>query len=180
MIIIFTFGTESDRLKFECIYNNYKRLLFYKAYSILKDRSLAEDAVSEAFIRVYRNLGKIDTGRANMTASFLVTVVRNTSLTILSKRNRHAERAEFFDERDDFDLEEKVIAAEAAEGMLKVIDGLKEEIKAPFLLKYAHGLSHREIGRMLGITENNATVRIHRAKKTISELLVKEGYGNGQ
>jgi RNA polymerase sigma-70 factor (ECF subfamily) len=47
---------------------------------------------------------------------------------------------------------------------MKLVDRLKEEQRAVFLLKYAHDMSHRDIAKTLGITENNVTVRLHRAK----------------
>ena len=45
MFIFLTFATEEDKLKFERLFEKYKRLLLYKAYGILGDYSLAEDAV---------------------------------------------------------------------------------------------------------------------------------------
>lgn len=176
MIIFLSFETESDKFKFEHIYGKYKKLLLFKAYNILRDYTLAEDAVSEAFIRIYKNLDKIEDADSNKTVSFLVTIVKNTSLTILSRQKTGSTvTLEDYDEKDDSDLEELVLSEAAAENILKIVDTLKDELKTPFLLKYAHDLSHKEIARILNISENNVTVRIHRAKKKLAELLRKEG-----
>ena len=59
MLIFLAFANDDDKSKFDYLYNRYVKLLLYKAYAVLHDYSLAEDAVSEAFIRVYKNLGKI-------------------------------------------------------------------------------------------------------------------------
>jgi RNA polymerase sigma-70 factor (ECF subfamily) len=59
MLLIFTFETERERDKFEYIFNKYKKLILHKAYDVLRDYALAEDAASEAFIRIYKNLDKI-------------------------------------------------------------------------------------------------------------------------
>lgn len=48
-----TFDSEDERLKFESLYLNYRNLLFKCAFNILKRKNLAEDATSEAFIRIY-------------------------------------------------------------------------------------------------------------------------------
>lgn len=60
--------------------------------------------------------------------------------------------------------------------MLALVDGLSEELRSVFLLKYAYDLPHKTIGRLLGISENNVNVRLHRAKKKIAALLAEGGY----
>lgn len=160
--------------KFDYIYEKYKRLLLAKAYDILKDHALAEDAVSEAFIRVYKHLGKIDDPDSGQSASFLVTIAKNIAINLYHKEKRTTpfDVAEY-DEADDFDLEDTIATQDDATGALKLVGRLKEELRAVFLLKYAHDMSHKEIAKILGITENNVTVRLHRAKTKLQEW-VKE------
>lgn len=175
MLLILTFSSESDRDKFEYLYERYKRLLLHKAYDILKDYSLSEDAVSEAYIRIYKNLHKIDDPAANKCIAFLVTITKNVALTMLA-REKGALSDEYDESQpDDFNLEENVISALSSEEIYTVMNRLSEELRSVFLLKYAYGYSHKEIGRLLDISENNVTVRLHRAKKKLHELLVKEG-----
>ena len=171
MLIILTFETVGDRQKFEMLYSNYKKLLLHKAYGILKDYQLAEDAVSEAMIRIYRNLDKIEEVESNRTVAFLVTITKNTALTLLRKVSRQQSEPVEEDLPDRFDLEEHVLSALSEQSVYKMVDSLNEELKSVFLLKFAYDLSHREIGKMLNITENNVTVRLHRAKKKLAKQL---------
>lgn len=176
VLIVLVFGDENDKLKFDYIYNKYKKLMLYKAYGVLKDYSLAEDATSEAFIRVYRNLHKIEDVDSNQTICFLVTIQKNIAITLLNKKiKENTVEIEEFDSEDDFNLEDFVITEKNTESILNVISKLKEDLKAPFLLKYVNDLSHKEISKVLNISESNVTVRIHRAKKKIVKLLEKEG-----
>ena len=167
MLIILAFQTAGDRQKFEWLYSNYKKLLLHKAYGILRDYQLAEDAVSEAMIRIYKNLDKIEDVESNRTIAFLVTITKNTALTLLQKASR--QKTEPVEETfaDRFDLEEHVLSELSAQSVFSLVDGLNEELKNVFLLKYAYDMSHREIGKALNITENNVTVRLHRAKKKL-------------
>lgn len=177
MFIFLTVATESDKIKLERIFDKYKRLLLYKAYGILNDYALAEDAVSEAFIRIYKNLGKIDNIDSPQTIAFLVTIVKNTSLTILEKQKNSIEPKPGIEDGDDgYNIEEMVLSLIVTQDMLKLVDELKEELRAPFLLKYAHDLSHKEIAALLHISENNVTVRIHRAKRKLTKLFREAGY----
>ena len=171
MLIILTFESERERDKFEYIFSKYKKLMLYKAYGILGDYHLAEDAASEAFIRIYKNIHKIDDPTDKKCIAFVVTIVKNVSLTMRSKQLSHA--TEEYDEEqcDGFDLEEHTISKMNADSIYQLLDKLGEDMKAVFLLRYAHELSHREIGQILGISENNVTVRLHRAKKKLAEMI---------
>jgi RNA polymerase sigma-70 factor (ECF subfamily) len=180
MMFLLSFETEAEQNTFEHLYEKYKKLMWRKAYDILKDYSLAEDAVSEAFIRVYRNLHRIGNPDSGQTASFLVTIVKNVSINLYHARNKliPIDIGEL-EQADSFDLEESVAAKDEASKAVQFIDRLSEDLRAVFLLKYAHDLPHKEIGEILKITENNVTVRLHRAKKKLLDLVRKDG-GHGR
>ena len=160
----------TDREKFDYIYEKYKRLLLAKANDILKDHALAEDAVSEAFIRVYKHLGKIADPDSGQSASYLITIVRNIAISLYHKEKRTTPfDSQEYDEADDFNLEDDYTIQEDASAAMQLVGRLKEELRAVFLLKFAHDMSHKEIATTLGITENNVTVRLHRAKSKLTE-----------
>ncbi|MCL1877462.1 MAG: RNA polymerase sigma factor [Defluviitaleaceae bacterium] len=156
---------------FEFVYEKYKRLMWRKAFDILKDYALAEDAVSEAFIRVYRNFHRIEDPSSPQTAAFLVTIVKNTAINIYHVRNKvlPTDFAEF-EQADSFNMEEDVAMRDEAERASALIDRLGESERSVFLLKYAQDLAHKDIGKILGISENNVNVRLHRAKKKLAEF----------
>lgn len=180
MFLIFVFALEEQRDKFEVLYQSYKRLMLYKAHQVLGDHMLAEDAVSEAFIRIYKNIDKIEDPYSGSAAAFAVTVVRNVALTMLQREKSKGSRAFELLENDRQEegpsLENKVLGDISRGEILRLVDTLNDELRSVFLLKFAHDLSHKEIGRLLCITENNVTVRLHRAKKKIAAMLQKEGY----
>ena len=175
-MLIFVFSDEAQRDKFEYLYNKYKRLMLHKAYEILRDYSLAEDAVSEAFIRVFKNIDSIDNPDSNMSISFLMTIVKNVSLTMIKKETRW-QNEEITDEKEsNINIEKSMLDKMAASEIVQIVERLKDDLKSVFLLKYAHEMSHREIANVLGISENNVTVRLHRAKQKLGIMLEKEGY----
>ena len=75
--------------KFDFVYERYKKLMLSKAYDILHDYDLAQDAVSEAFIRVYKNRHKLDDLESGRTAAFLVMIVKNVSITMYNKQKKY-------------------------------------------------------------------------------------------
>ena len=179
MVLIFTFTDEREAGKFEYLYQKYKNLLYYKAWDILRDEMTAEDAVSETMIRLYRNMGKVGDADSPQTASFLVTIVRNVSLTLLQKRKAAPaplpDDEDWDEPADPLDLEAEVLDGITEERLCLVIGRLDEESRDIFVLKYAHDLSHKEIADQLGLTENNVTVRLHRTRKRLAAMVTEEG-----
>ncbi len=59
MIYLQTIDTAEDRSKFEQLYEQYKQLMFYTAFQILKRPQDAEDAVHLAFLSIAENISRI-------------------------------------------------------------------------------------------------------------------------
>lgn len=179
MIFLLSFENDSDREKFEYMYSKYKNLLLKKAWEILKDYMLAEDAVSEAFLRLYKNLDKIQDPASNQSIAFIVTIVRNVSLTLLSREKASAAGPVDEEQSDGFDLEQSILSDISSERIYEILNGIDEDLRSIFLFKFAYSMSHKEIAKTLGLSENNVTVKLHRAKKKLAAILVKEGYAHG-
>ena len=170
IMLVLAFESDDATERFEFVYTRWKQLMLSKANAILHDYALAEDAVSEAFIRVYKNMHKLGDLESGRTAAFLVMIVKNVSLTMLSKRKEEEDLADY-DRASDFNLEQSVVSEETKLEIMGYIDTLSDELKSPFLMKYAYGYSLKEIGKLLNITENNAAVRIHRARTKLAAML---------
>jgi RNA polymerase sigma-70 factor (ECF subfamily) len=185
VILVFAFADAGEANKFEYLYRKYRNLLYYRAWEILRDPMAAEDAVSEAFIRVYRNLDKVDDPDSPRCAAFLGTIVRNVALTMAKKRAAAPMPVPIGAEQDwgnggngggdepadPFDLEAAVIDKISEEQIYRIVNRLDEESRTIFVLKYAYDLSHREIASQLGMTENNVTVRLHRTRKKLARMI---------
>jgi len=178
LAIIMAIENEADRDKVSGIYKRYSRTMLYIAKSILHDTHLAEDAVSEAFVRIIKNLKKIDTADCYRTRGFVVIIVRNIALDMLRWQNRNQtthldENLEYSDD-SDFVLDD-ISAKEAYEKIAERIAGMNKAYSDILYLKYGLGLSDEEIGRMLGISQENVRMRLSRARKSLKDQLQKDG-----
>lgn len=139
------------------------------AERLLQDRDDAEDALQEAFFRLWRRgtiaesaQESVDLGAASMTA------VRSVCIDMLrSRKVRHSEPLERADEN--------VIPAtnplsEMAEDVAALIGArLDERTRNILLLHDAEEMSYEEIAARYGITEANCRLIVSRARKTIRE-----------
>ncbi|MHB8963627.1 MAG: RNA polymerase sigma factor [Saccharofermentanales bacterium] len=169
--------TEDDKDKFERLYNQYKRLMFYRARQILNDDFLAEDAVHDAFIKIIDYLDKIDENSCHRTKGFMVIVVESTSKNLYNKRKKDAEvLVGDFDtqESESRDLADEVLDQLSLEVLIAKIDLLPAIYKEALLLRYVHELSDKEIAKLLSLRPDAVRKRLERARQKIGELCRQE------
>lgn len=93
-----------DRNKFEIVYEQYKNLMYYVAYRILREERDAEDAVHNAFVRIAEHIEKISEPVCPKTRAFVVLIVERTAINEYNRQRR----------RRGLPLEEEALGASGA------------------------------------------------------------------
>lgn len=163
---------ESDKEKFERLYNKYCGKMLGLAYTILHSRSLAEEAVSEAFLNTAKCFQKIHNLNLRDLEAYLVITVRNTSINILKKEKRSFAVEELFDSAQ-LDFEKSIYRADESrlDEALKCLD---TRLQAVIAYKYYYGYSIKEIADIMGVSKRTVDNLIARAKA----MLLKELEGD--
>ena len=162
----------SDKELFIQLYNAHRQSMFYIANQVLHDEYLAEDAVHDAFIRVARNIGRIDFSLN--PRNLLLTIAKNVALTLRSSRDCEIytfDSVGIHYTEDVFDLEEHFSSVSEIDTILKVVDTMPHEYGTVFRLKYIHDLTYRQISSLLDISVDTAKKRIQRIKERVNKAL---------
>lgn len=180
--LIMLIENEDDRQKAAEIYRQHGSTMLYTARSLLHDNNLAEDAVSEAFIRIIENLDKIDLTDCYRTRGFAVIIVRHVSLNMLKRKTR--DKTIPFEDDVDFTESRNVVfdyisIKEACSRIAEAITGLDKKYSDVLYLKIEMDYSNEEISKMLGISQDNVRMRLSRARRVLKEQLRKEEIYNG-
>lgn len=165
--------TQEEKDKFEKLYIQYRKLMFYIAKGILQDDFLAEDAVHNAFLRIINHLDKIEEISCHKTKSFMVIVVENVSKDLYNKRKKGPTiSSEDIDSNivDRNDVADNIIAQMTAEEVIKKIQLLPDIFQEVLLLKFVHEMNDKEIAKVLEISPAAARKRIERARQRIAAL----------
>lgn len=157
---------DNEKNKFELLYKEYRDMMYYKAYNILKDHYLAEDAVHDSFIRIAKDIKNIDKDSKKTKALFL-TIAKNKAIDLYRKRKIRTHVA--WDEADNY----ITIPSESEEDntLKHLIKELPDIYRDILELKYYYGYTYDEISRLLHINPNTVGVRLHRAKELLEEGL---------
>ncbi len=143
------------------------------ALRILKRRQLAEDAVQEAFVLIWRNAAKFDPAKGS-AATWIYTVLRNRTLTMLRDEGRRepVEMPEGEDVVDEAETPEETIARLSdAEALKHCLQKLEPRRRMAIALVYTHGLSHGELAGKLGIPLGTIKSWLRRSLLTLRECL---------
>jgi RNA polymerase sigma-70 factor, ECF subfamily len=153
----------------------YAGLVSRVSQVLVPDRFLAQDAVQEAWLDVWRNLSRF---RVNEPfRPWLLTIVANRCRKIMRriKPNTVSLDTKFVQElQTNTDLEAVVIEAVSIEEVKLAVAQLRVEQQHVLALRYFAELELEEIAQLTNIPLGTVKSRIHRALNTIRNELQKK------
>ncbi len=171
---------ETDRELVRSLYEANEQVMYNVAYNILHNRTDAEDAVQDSFVSVIKHLEKIRVIDCNETRFYLVIVVKNISLNMLKKKQRHpaVDIDEVFGAKSDVNIEDEIISRVSSEEIKCALRDLSDNDYEIMFLYLIREHTPSEIAQLLGITGNQARQRIFRARQRLIKHLEKRGITN--
>ncbi|MCM1530188.1 MAG: sigma-70 family RNA polymerase sigma factor [Alistipes sp.] len=168
---------EDDKKSFENLFNQNKSKAFAIAIKILKNRSLAEDACSEAFFSIAKCFQKIKKLEAHKLDYYIVITVKNAALNLLKRENEHIKTVPLNEE-----IHELCDDALSNRNYNEIVDCIKQLSYSDQEILYLRvdlGLDYSAISKALHISNAAARQRFKHAKDNLAKLLKKEGIYNG-
>jgi RNA polymerase sigma-70 factor (ECF subfamily) len=175
-----------DQVAFETLMRRYNGKLFRIARAILKDDTEAEDALQEAYILAYRNIG--DYRADAQLGTWLTRITINQSLMRLRKQKRErvvipfttgqtadgvTDRGEVADER----AESPSAAAHRAEIrriLERRIDELPDAFRTVFVMREVEDMTVQETAECLSLPPATVRTRLFRARAMLREALQRD------
>jgi len=136
------------------------------------DHQELEDAVQEAFLRLFRSLRGFERGRA--LRPFVLGIARNVAIDRLRRRRPAADVA----------VERLPGGAPAADGAARAersdligaaLAAIEPELRTALALRHTAGLSMRELGEALGCSQPTARARLREAAHLLAVELRRRG-----
>ncbi|MDE5557298.1 MAG: sigma-70 family RNA polymerase sigma factor [Ruminococcus sp.] len=161
----------SDKIK--AIYELYEQPMYRIAFAVLKNPELAEDAVSDAFVRIIDRLKKIKAPESDKTKAYIVKIIKSTSINIYRKNKRALTRETAIDDSvmqisdSSQNIEENVMARMENQNRRNLLNKLDNTDRTIITLRYGNDLSWKEVAERTSMTESTARKRFERAKKKL-------------
>ncbi|HEX6890008.1 MAG TPA: sigma-70 family RNA polymerase sigma factor [Chryseolinea sp.] len=162
---------------YEILVRRYNNLLYKTARGILSAENDIEDVMQEAYIRGYEKLGQFR--QEAKFSTWLTRILINCALQHLNKLKGRAHLSLDVLVRDGMDGEEhepmEVNSAEVSQNLAKALEGaishLPAKYRLVFILREVQHLSVADTATIVGITEENVKIRLHRAKGMLKNML---------
>ncbi len=154
----------------EEIYRQNVKIVYHYLYSMCKDTSLAEELTQETFLQAFKSYESYD-GSCKLS-TWLCQIAKHLLYQTWEKRRKEIP-VEWDEEslpESRRDVEQDVLMKIELEDVLKDLQELPSAMREVICLRAISDLSYREIGQMLGKSENWARVNFYRGK----ELLLRK------
>jgi RNA polymerase sigma-70 factor, ECF subfamily len=156
---------------FSELYRTYAGDVHRFALFLSGDAALADDIVSETFIRLWHARGRVDLPTVK---GYLLAIARNLFLA----ERRQARRMTALDERAHDTRpgpERRAQSHLELKAVLAALQTLPEFDRAAVLLRAEEGMSYEEVAAALGISAVAARVKVHRARLKLAQALRTSG-----
>ena len=161
-----------DLAAFEMLMRQYERLVLVTALRLIGNMADAQDISQEVFLKLYRNLRKVDGDRI---VPWLYRVTVNACRD-LQRRKRPESPVEFMEDlpAGGMDPQQAATESERRRALEMSLRMLPEKERAALVLRDLEGLTTEEVARVLGSSE--ATVRSQISKARVKVRGFVESY----
>lgn len=153
--------------EFAAIVDRQAQFMFRVAYSLLRNAHDAEDAVQEAFLKLYRGEAwrRMEDERA-----FLARTVWRLALDCIRKTGGQMQDVAEMELAGRERSPEGLAAEEDERALLRqLIDALPGELRQPLLLSAVEEMTSREIAAAMAIPEGTVRTRLMRARAELKK-----------
>jgi RNA polymerase sigma factor (sigma-70 family) len=158
------------------LYDRHGRVAYGLALRVLRDPSLAEDAVQEAFLAVWRNAGRFVPERGS-AAGWIMTLVHRRAVDVVRREERR--RADPLPELEPAgsgaSADEDAMLRFERERVLDALRRLPDQQREALELAYYGGFTQSELAERLGLPLGTIKSRMFSGLARLRELLQEPG-----
>jgi RNA polymerase sigma-70 factor (ECF subfamily) len=159
-----------NRSRFEEVYEEHYGAVYNYVYRILLHRQNTEDVVSETFLKAMRTFDRYDARKASVLG-WLCGIAHNCAVDFL--RAQAVRQSVPLEELADLPVDARSVwDADSPEyETWELLRRLRAQERELLTMRYWLGLSEREIGQQLGLTEKAVSARFRRLLEKCRKLV---------
>jgi len=160
---------ENSRISQEALYRRYAKAMFHLCLFYESDREKAKDILQEAFIKIFKNLEHYD--RKGSLNGWMRKIIVNTAIDHCRRKDKEIEFISIEHITPPVSEYGAAVSTLNTEDIISQVNRLPEGARMIFQLHTIEGYSHREIARLLHISEGTSKSQINRAKTLLKKWI---------
>lgn len=157
-----------DRTALRVIYDSESARMIGVARRILFRQDLAEEAVHDAFVRIWRGASSFDPQRGS-ARGWLYAVVRNRALSI--HRAEHRYDATDASALEEIDCEAAIVRMPETSALRNCLERIDRPRRDVVVLAYVHGMTHSELAARLKVPLGTVKSWVRRSLFSLQECM---------
>ena len=163
---------EGQNHKLGLLYERYKKRLFGFFYQMNKDANLSEDLVQNVFIRVLKY--KHTFSEESKFITWIFQIARNEMYDEFKKQKKHQHKdiEEVYSLNGNETIDDEIEVLENSSTLKRALNLLPADKKELLVLSKFKELKYKEVGEIVGCTEGNARIKVHRAVNELKSIFL--------
>lgn len=162
------------------MYETYAGRVLAVCRRYIRESDRAQDLLHDTFLKAWDSLGSFHPRRTGSLGAWLSQIAAHLAVDELRRRKLLVqEDTSFAGLTEEPPVDETRLRQVPVEELIELIAALPEGYRAVFNLFCLDGLSHREIARLLGITEKTSQTQYLKARHKLAAMIAAK-YGNDE
>ncbi len=157
-----------DKAAMKQIYDCYSKYLSAVCSRYLPDNGELRDVLQDSFIKIFTSIGRFDYRGEGSLKAWMRQIAVNEALKYIRSRRKKSTVEYKWDLPDSEGEEEPDVGNVPMQVIQQMIKELPEGYRVVFNLYVFEEKSHKEIARLLGITESTSASQLHRARAVLA------------
>lgn len=162
---------EHNRRAQESLYRRFYRIAMTIALRYSRDDQDAADIMSQAFVKVFKNIHSYDPAKGTLQA-WISKIVMHEGIDHLKARERFSKEVELETIAEPA-IPNAAIEQMGADEIMRLIHKLPPATHAVFVLYAIDGYNHREIAEKLAISEGTSKWHLSEARKFLQDQIIR-------
>ena len=165
-----------DRPAFSALFSRHRDKVYRLALRVTRNEARAQDAAQDAFVQVFREIGRLQDGAAFATWLHRVTIIAALMRLRAERRYRHEDPSLWYSSDGETleppdegarTIDEEASHKELARDAAETLGSLRESFRTVFVLRELEELTTTQTATRLSITEAMVKTRLFRARRAL-------------
>src|SRR5688572_6924249 len=159
----------NDRRSQEALYKQFYNPMMALCFRYIRNKEDAVEVLHTGFLKIFQNIGGFDETQSALF-TWIHTIMVRTAIDFLRKKNPMTQEVEWTEAMDP-EIQAEALVDKSAEEIMNFLKQLPQTTAMVFNLYVIEGYNHKEIGKLLNISDGTSKWHLSEAKNKLAKLI---------